>query len=362
MLASLVVAGAVLELLLRWLYPLGDPYPNQRRIELGAYVPNRHEPEFHMTAKAEPGLSGVDGVHRFQTNAQGFVGADLERASEDARRIFLVGGSTMECMVLGVEGNPATLMQDALTQTSTASPFIVENAGHSGDATFDHVAILSQRIVHLKPDFVFFLVGVNDLIAGLRGEDYAHLHPDQTVDLTMGSLLRLAATRLQLGRLVVAAVGVGRLRRWDPDDPVIETHYQSAARSCAALPPKPLPPLSTDAYAQNLRTLVRVTQAAGARAVLMTQPHSWRTEGKLEAWHWMLCHGGKRYSAEAMADALDRYNEVTRKVAGATGATLVDLARTMPGDEHHLYDDVHFNVGGARALANAMVEVVTRAR
>ena len=355
------VALIAAEVLLRSCSPIGDPFPDQRRVELGAYIPNRHAPNFEISARAEPGLPGLSGTRRFVTSEDGFVGDDLATTPSDARRVFLVGGSTMECMVLGEQGNPATLLQARLTSTSTAGRFVVLNAGHSGDASFDHVAVLAHRIAHLRPSVVVFLTGVNDLVAGLRGEDYAHLHPDQTIELTGGALLRLASTRLQVGRLVVTALGGGRLRRWDADDPVLETHYRDAARACAALPRAgALPELPVEAYARNLRTLVAVTRAAGAEPILMTQPHSWRTAGPLGDWHWMTCHAGQRYDPSALADALDRYNEVTRRTALDTGAELIDLARLMPADESALYDDVHFNLGGARVLAERLAEALLR--
>lgn len=349
----MLVAGGLValgvELGLRVVYPLADPFAHLKTVARGAYVPARHAPNHTLEIVPEAGLPGVEGRRTFRTNPQGFVGPDLDTAGA-APRVFLLGGSTMEAVVLGTDGNPAPKLQAHLRRSGVEA--VVENAAHSGDASFDHIAMLAHRVVHLSPRVVVVWVGVNDLIAGLRGEDYAHAAPDHVEVLDAPNLARLAATETQLGRLAWTAMGAGRWRR---DEPRVRTRYGAIAAACAGRAVHPeAPRVDLDGYARNLRTLAAVAEAHGIDVVWVTQPHSWAESSGLEGWHWLTCHRGRRYAAPAMAAALARYDAVTRRVAAETGGRLVDLARTLPGDATHLYDDVHLNDGGVDGLVEAL--------
>lgn len=355
LLVALLSLG-VLEVALRLVYPLADPFPNQRAVEIGAYVPYRHAPGFELEIVPEEGLPGVSGPRRFETNADGYLGPNLADTATSAARVFLVGGSTMECVALGNGLNPATLLQDDLR--SLGFDAAVLNTGHSGDATFDHLAVLVHRIVHQKPRAVVFLVGVNDLVAIGRGERYDHAHPDQTVPLDGPGLARLALTRLYVGRLLWAALGKARLRQWDEDAPRMTTHYARAAARCAEQPAATTPPrVDIEGFERNLRALVAATKSLGAIPVLATQPHSWRSTAASDRF-WMNCFGGVRYAPEDMAKTLDRFNRVTLRVAAETGAIAVDLAARLNGGPEYMYDDVHFNDAGARAVAGAFADAL----
>lgn len=342
---------------LRVFYPLADPFPRQRRIEIGAYVPNRHEPRFTLRILPEEGLPGIDGERRFETNADGYLGPDLAQTSTTVPRVFLVGGSTMEGVALGNAKNPATLIASKLEGSGVQS--CVLNTGHSGDATFDHIAVVGHRIAHESPRVVVFLVGINDLIAIARGEEYDHRQPDQTIQLSTAAMLRLQLTHFHVGRLIFAALGRARLRQWDESRPSIETHYRRAANRCLQQPLAKNPPdLDLAGFERNLRQLVAMTRSVGARPILVTQPNSWSTPAS-EPWWWMRCFGGHRYSPEQMSRALDMINARTMLVAQLEGVDLVDAAANLDG--RHMYDDVHFNDAGAELLSTSLATAIRRA-
>ena len=49
--------------------------------------------------------------------------------------------------------------------------------------------------------------------------------------------------------------------------------------------------------------------------------------------------------------AIDLYNEVTRRVAQKDGVLLIDLARELPRNSTYYYDYLHYTEPGARAVA-----------
>lgn len=359
-LAICLVLVVTAEFTLAWVAPLPDPYAAQRRMP--GFIPSAHEPQQLYRIVIEPNLPGVDPVHdnrvnEFSTNNLGFRGDDLVRPKPaDELRIFTVGGSTMECIVLDDSRDPSRLLQGTLDALLGARDVRVYNAGKSGDRSYDHLAMVSQRIAHLEPDVLVIFAGVNDLLAGLFGVDYLHLEARQ-----MGSrdLLKFLAGESQLYRRFYAAARRFRRRtaREIQETIEFETNYAEKAALQRSFPAIETPPrVDLNSYATNLRSILAVGRAAGARVVFMTQPTTWNSKVDPEAsqWHWMRLRQGGIYREDLMDAALERYNDVMRDLAATEHVQLVDLAATMPKSLEFFYDDVHFNDAGARAAAAAL--------
>ena len=65
------------------------------------YIDSQFQPNQHYVFHCEKELSGVQDSARFTTNNYGYRGEELiEPKPEDEFRIFMVGGSTTECLFL----------------------------------------------------------------------------------------------------------------------------------------------------------------------------------------------------------------------------------------------------------------------
>src|SRR5215471_5532284 len=221
----------------------------------------------------------------------------------------------------------------------------VYNAGVSGDRSDDHVAILTQRIVHLEPDLVVVFAGINDLLASIHGHDYLHL------PMPARPPWKLLATQSQLGRLAYDIVTLrGPLRDVAEDVPLV-TNYRFGVERQRAAPAASAPPaFDTREYANNLRTLAGVAAGHGIALIFVTQQTTWAShvDPSAKDWHWMLRVDDVRYQEGDMHAALERVNDVMRDVAESKDVVLYDLARRMPKSTEYFYDDVHFNSNGAR--------------
>jgi lysophospholipase L1-like esterase len=370
-----VVMLVAAELLLGWLAPFPDPYLAEKRI--ARYVPSAHRPDLELAIEIEDGLPGVDPVHPgrvnlFHTNGYGFRGDALAMPKPaDEVRVFVVGGSTTENIALDDTQDMSRLMQERLQDVEHERggdrTWKVYNAGKSGDRSYDHLAMVSQRIAHLEPDVIVVFAGINDLMAGLFGVDYTHMSP---MVLSRGRLLRLLASDSQLFRRG-HAVARRFLRRSDEDVQqtiAFKTNYAEKAelqRGYAVV--DETPPTDTLAYAQNLRSIAAVGKAAGARVVFMTQATSWGAppEAEVVRWQWMRLRRGQTWSLDAMQGTMSRYNDAMREVAATSDAGLVDLPAHVEPTVAYFFDDCHFNVAGARAaallLAPAVADAVTPA-
>jgi lysophospholipase L1-like esterase len=360
-LALLSLLGSLLavELLLRLFHPIPDPLlPAKRVVPVSwpgsPYVPSAYPPHYLKHVHAEPGLPGMDTLPRtFSTNNLGYRGDSLAIPKPPGEvRVFMVGGSTTECVFLDDREAVTRRLQDRLRAAVPGVDVRVYGAGRSGDRSWDHVAMVSQRIAHLQPDVVVVFAGINDVFAGAGGRDYLMRDTAQTP--TLKGLLKQAATEFQLPRLVLRAFS-----RVDPSQVDVRAEYRRLAARARALPLADRPPREdVRPYEENLRTLAAVARAQGARTVYMTQATTWNArDPRPSEWHWMV--GTRVRYREADLDAtMERYNDAMRRAGAAAGAPVFDLARSIPKSADFFYDDVHFNVAGADTAAAMLARFI----
>jgi hypothetical protein len=106
-------------------------------------------------------------------NSLGYRGEEMPKDPSFVKAI-VVGGSTTECFfVTENKAWPQVFQQE----TRRNNPkFWVNNAGLNGHSTFGHLILLKDIIVKQKPEYVYFLVGVNDMDrSDLNGFDGQYL-------------------------------------------------------------------------------------------------------------------------------------------------------------------------------------------
>jgi lysophospholipase L1-like esterase len=346
-----------------WLFhPLPDPYEAAKittgpRVKDGAYVPSSFAPHFVFHVRAEPGLPGIDQRPRtFSMNNLGYRGDSLAITKPPGEvRVFMVGGSTTECLYLDDPEAVTAVLQRRLRALLPGVNVRVYGAGHSGDRSFDHVAMVAHRIAHLQPDVIVVFAGINDVLAGLRGRDYLMMgNPDPRLHLTTGQLLRILSTQFQVPRLVHRA-----FTGYDPEIVTVVSDYRKNARRLSRVPQTARPP-RTDVrpYAENLQTLAGIAKAHGVRMVFMTQQTTWNSpDPRAREWHWMT-GDTVRYREPSLDAAMRLYNRAMLDVAREQGMPVLDLARALPKSMDYFYDDVHFNVRGADTTAALLARFI----
>jgi len=357
----------VVEIFLTVVAPVSDPYEElkQTGVGLNQYIKSEYQPNLRLSMTPEEGLPGVEGSSVFSTNNMGYRGHDIivpKPANEF--RVFLVGGSTIETMVLDDSKSIDRVLEQHLNETSRSHRLVrVYNAGRSGDRSYDHISMLVHRIAHLQPDMVIVLVGVNDLIAATNSTDYLHRTDKSLNKMSLSLLLRMVSTEFQLPRRIRHAVtGVGETLGLRPAEVPAGATYREMVRFTQSLPALAEPPrVDLVSYEENLKTIVGVGRGHGFQVILMTQPSTWNSQVDMSAseWHWMNRGEKGRYREELMDDALGEYNSVTVRVAHLNGTLLYDLASQMPKSSEFIYDDVHFNYAGAKRIGLGLANMIS---
>jgi lysophospholipase L1-like esterase len=339
LLGGCLVALAVLEVLLRVYNPLEMRFRPDRIV-----LPVNKRYIFDNTEKFPTKLPKTT-IHT--KNSLGFRGAPPPRDFRDELTIITIGGSTTECFYLSDGLTWSDLLGSQLSREFNR--VWINNAGLDGATTYRHLILMEDYVVKLRPKVVLFLIGINDVGAGdiaaaeaRRGHDLKH------------------RWRALLYRREVYALGQNLWRYFMAQSRGLH-HTEIDLRAAGTLAQLPagtasrmLQNYATNSlpfFASRLEKLVKVCRDHGIEPVLITQPTLYGpgidpvTGVNLET----IKIGDQ--NGRFLFQAIDLYNEVTRRVARKDGVLLIDLARELPRNSSLYYDYLHYTEPGAEAVA-----------
>lgn len=285
-------------------------------------------------------------------NSLGYRGEEMPKDSS-CTKVIVVGGSTTECFfVTENKAWPQVFQQE----TRRIKPkFWVNNAGLNGHSTFGHLILLKDIIVKQNPDYVYFLVGVNDMDrSDLNGFDGRYLK-GSTVNLEKNSWFKNAFLTLsnnsELFNLIynVSKAVKARNQKIFVDQKVIlkksDTLVLSSMEENKVLVPQKKLVL---AYQQRIQSLIDVCLQHKITPVFLTQPLLFGEgvdpkTGIDLATHRVYEHmNGSLYWKK-----LELYNEATRKTCLSNKVGLIDLAYLLPKNSAYFFDEMHFSNEGS---------------
>lgn len=313
------------------------------------------------------GIPGIGGVQHVTTDSKGFRAVPpVDYARKRGYRIFAIGGSTTEQILLDDEATWTHLLRQGLERT-LGRPVEVINTGVAGLRAIHHLATL-KHVLDYQPDMALFLVGVNDWVLHIRqhfgSRHYHALGPD-------GHIFRWT----MLGQAL--NIGYMRLKRWvgPPGAPgetrVDRGEYFASQRNSLGRPEVRSfrPAAVTPAYARQLAEISTVCHEAGLVCVFITQPSGYVPEAS-EAFRrsFWATPPNEPYTLdfESLVHIAELYNDFLVDFADRNGHAVIDLAAVISPGRENYYDEVHFNTRGSRYVANYLVqplgEVIARGR
>jgi lysophospholipase L1-like esterase len=331
---------------------------------------------------------GLHGTRTWSINALGIRGPMPPKAGA-AYRILTVGGSTTACTMLGdAEEWPHLLMED-LNNGRQDRPVWVGNAGLNGTNAVDHLALMQSLPGLIPSDLTIFMVGINDLAttlayqggptqsvlersAGLRKDlppgamEKSQLPIYQHLRITLlvrSAAKNLAAKLVHSGRQNVTSRR--EAERPNAGIAVLGGREIEGSERRAAAPVAPLPDLQTGLkeYRSRIVALGNRCRSLGLRCLFLTQPYLYRADLSASdqrllwfGWVGFWEHPKGFVSAADMARAMDAYNQALLDACRQNGLECYDLARNIPKDTSAFFDDVHFNEGGARLVAQSLAQ------
>jgi len=290
----------------------------------------------------------------YSTNNVGFRGDSLAMPKPaDETRIFLIGGSTAQCLYIDDSISLERVLQKSLKEKNSGRNIKVYSAAKSGDATAEHLAMLSQRIIHMQPDMVIVFSGINDLRKSIQKNDHLHLG---AVKEYSPAYIFLAATNYQLGRrlyYLFKRPDKEELRESIP----MSTNYRELFRIQQETPESDsIPYINAQPYSVNLNTIAGICGSNNVPLVFIPNQSTWNSkeDTSMRLRHWLLTCGNVRYKEEYLSAGLDIFNDTMRTIALRKNIPYFDLPAVLPPSGEYFYDDCHFNKNGSVAAGKML--------
>lgn len=291
------------------------------------------------TIKLDPPVPGLDSLFVHEVNELGFRGESWPSNPSERTKIIVVGGSTTECSMQANNKTWPAIMEQAL------KPYLpnvwVNNAGLDGCSTYGHIILMRDYIIDLKPEYVLFLIGVND-----RGKANFD-HEDGFLLTRNESWLRSVAKKSELLTLIdnlyksyqAHAVQLGHhFNSSQTDNAQISTsttNKQDAIKKANekfTFHTKYLP-----TYLNRVDSLTQLALQHQIEPIYITQPLLDDTGST----GWKI---------------MELYNHALLDYCKKNKIKCIDLANAMPKEKELYYDNMHYSNVGARLVGQIVAD------
>ncbi|RZL44246.1 MAG: hypothetical protein EOP00_20580 [Pedobacter sp.] len=282
-------------------------------------------------------------------NSLGFRGEEPPKDIENKLSVITIGGSTTACLYLSDGKDWPNILAQKL---KVKFPGIwLNNAGFDGHSTFGHQILLDDYILKLKPKYVLFLVGINDveresnyLVASGCAKNYSdslgwkaklveHL---EVASLVHNLYLVYLAKSKSVTHFNLDLENVETLQMSEPE---IETELIKQKKYLGN-------------YGIRIQGLINTCRKNKIEPVFITQPLLFgncidpvtkKDLGKIKF--------NNTRNGLAEWQILELYNDVTRNTCRQKNVLYIDLAQKMPKNSAFFYDGMHFTNSGAAMVA-----------
>lgn len=298
---------------------------------------------------------GIDTRIVHTKNELGFRGPPPPEQFDEAMTIVSVGGSTTENLYLSDGDHWTAILGRKLEDVF--QPVWWNNAGLAGQSTYGHILLVRDYLAELKPDYVIYLVGINDVGRDVPGNFYEKLKRPDNDFSSVSSALRSLEEHSLVVSLMANAFRVLNAERKGIRPTMFHPTEKKTRRVSEERERKLLEEHRENhlpAYRRRLNRLVTLTREKGMEPILVTQPafYGEGTDPRTGVNRGPLAF--RDVNSRVMWQILSRYNQVTRSVADKHEIKLVDLARILPKDWTYFHDFIHYTKPGARRIGEIM--------
>lgn len=292
----------------------------------------------------KPGLAKA-GSHT--KNGLGFRGPSLPKDFQNHLSIITVGGSTTECYYQ-MDGKdwPSLLHQRLKKQFSNVW---LNNAGLGGHSLYGHQKLLDGHLKKIKPNYLLYLIGVNDIgrkdLTPTENELFKRKTPLWKQWLQRSQVLNMVVNFFRAFK-ARHYHGYPEFKEWNHlylEDAIIQAELKSIQ-----------PDLTL--FKARLKHIIESTLAYGIEPILITQPLIFGdkidelTGTNLGTMEW------KDWNGKLTWQVMQLYNEITKEFAMEYDLLLVDAAEKMPKSTLYFYDFMHYTDVGCEKMAEIIAK------
>ncbi|MGZ4116991.1 MAG: SGNH/GDSL hydrolase family protein, partial [Bacteroidia bacterium] len=244
--------------------------------------------------------------------------------------IITVGSSTTECHLLADDSTWTARLMDKIK--SQIPNLWMNNAGINGSSTYGHIILLRDYIVHLKPNYIIFLLGGNEVgkvsfenengFLINRNESFIRTLFKHSDVLTMISNFIEAhkSIKVDLSKKKNAITNDSETNEINTKQNELRTNYQ----------------ISISKYLSRINTLDSLCNVNNIKPIFVTHPFY-------------------DYGKSDSLNPMSFYNNALVKYCSEKNILFIDLEKKFPKNDPALYYDlVHFNNAGAEKTADIL--------
>lgn len=305
----------------------------------------------------------IQGIQHLNTDWKGYrVTPSIEYESKKGIRIIAIGGSTTADILLDDKHIWTYLLQEKL-KIELGRPVEVINTGVSGVRAAHHLATFS-RTLQYEPDFVLFLVGVNDWVRHIWKQfDFLPWLHDGIFGLVFEDTM-LGVFSMSIYDRVKLTIAKTKEQFVKGQDIRLVTG-ELFGRKRGSLGRKTkfeyFPQDVSEEYKKYIMRISDLCDNANISCIFVTQPSGYHfdSEEKYKESFW-LTPPDRSYTLtfKSMVAIADVYNKYLTKFGKKRGHKVCDIARFVPPSFESFYDDVHYNTRGAKKVAELISKCV----
>jgi lysophospholipase L1-like esterase len=306
-------------------------------------------------------------------NSLGFRGPEIPSHFSDYVSIVAVGGSTTECYYLSDNESWPFLVEEHLKKLH--DKVWLNNAGFDGFSTFGIAILLDEYITRIKPKYVLFLLGSNDIgQKSLSDSDATKMKP-VIKSISVLEWIKSESEILDFMRILKNKIKTSLTKKEDSEARNIGHHFfdlQKLAHS--RIDDRAIDRILDThriqyipGYKNRIFKIIQICKNSGITPVFMTQPIlvgngvDTTTNVNLET---VILENGNSGIVEWKL--MELYNDTLRKCAIENNVPLIDIAKSFPKDSRFFYDKSHLGIDGAKLAADliskGLEEIITGKR
>lgn len=283
-------------------------------------------------------------------NSLGFRGPEISKKKpKNTFRLAFLGASTTYCAEVSSNDLVWTdLVTRKFQKYWPEKQFDYVNGGVPGYGVNTSLRNLKLRVSPLRPDAIFIYHSTNDLSSNTRQQ--AKLQGLVSEESQKNEGLTWFSKHSLLSYLVEKNLRVFSLQR-QRDEIQVYLRYEVAE----IIRP----------FERDLRKLVDESKKTAKFVALITFSHriraeqspDERTKSSITSLYYM-----PYMSVDGILEGFNAYNDVIRRIAHEKNVYLIDENNSIPGDDVHFIDSVHFTDRGSQKMADRIFERVIQSR
>lgn len=305
-------------------------------------------------------IKKLDSAIHYSRNSLGFRGPEPTDSVNKLNSIICIGGSTTECRFIS---DSLTWPYRLSQQLKDSFPSLwLNNAGVDGHSTFGHLLLLKEYISRLKPKYVTFLIGAND-VENDKPQQFDLMNEKKINYVSAKSFFKSLLNKTELGSTIFQLYAIrGAYKKG-----LIHKDVDFAALKDTVLPQPDIDAVIKKQavyltqYRNRITQMINICKANNVKPILLTQPSMF---GNYTDSATMINMGNKIIpdtdpvvNSMAMQKVLELYNDVVRSFSSQV--KVIDLAALMPKNSNYYYDFMHYSNEGCSKIAALLFTELT---